>query len=384
MMLREGITNLNTGSFGPLPRCVFDRVTQLRVQLAEEPTDFFIRALPEPLWNARTAFATFLGVAPTRLVFCANVSVAINIVASSLKVASPGEILLTDHEYGAMHWCWERAAATQGLSLRTFPLPTMANSPDEIVAAFEREFTPATRLVFFSHVLSPTGLVLPAREICATARRRGILSVVDGAHAPAMIPLNVDDVRADFYTGNGHKWLLAPTGTGFLCPSAGNEDRLQPMQVSWGWHHERKNVDARDEFGSTPRIRALEFEGTRDPCPWLVVPDAISFQEQLGVVTIRRRIAQLAEYVRQRLNGLCGLTLATPPQPDLHGSLTAFRIPAKVRAEWHEIRQQFWQRGIEIPVVIRPGYLLLRVSTHFYNTEAEIDQLVEAVKKVIR
>lgn len=383
MMLDPKVINLNTGSFGPLPRPVFDHVTELRAQLASEPTDFFVRRVPPLLWQARCEFARYLGTTPEKLVFASNVSAAINLVAATLRLSSPGEILLTDHEYGAMHWCWERAAIRQGLTLRTFPLPTMPVSPGEIVSAFEAAMNERTRLVFFSHVLSPTGLVLPAREICQAARRRGIISVVDGAHAPTMIPLDVDAVGADFYCGNGHKWLLAPTGTGFLCLGQGSEDRLQSLQVSWGWHYERKNVDAPDEYGSTPRTRALECEGTRDPCPWLAVPAAIQFLENIGFDRIRTRIAELVEHTRGRLTGLCGLQLATPAAAGLHGALTAFRIPSRIRMEWHEIRQRFWERGIEIPIVVRPDYLLLRVSTHFYNTQAEIDALAEAVREVL-
>ncbi|HEV3144554.1 MAG TPA: aminotransferase class V-fold PLP-dependent enzyme, partial [Gemmataceae bacterium] len=133
MLLDPAVCNLNTGSFGPLPRCVFERVTELRRQLAAEPTDFFVRRLPPLLWEAREALARFIGGRPEQLVFTANVSVAINLVATSLSLAAPGEILLTDHEYGAMHWCWERAAIRQGLALRTFALPVMASSPEEIV-----------------------------------------------------------------------------------------------------------------------------------------------------------------------------------------------------------------------------------------------------------
>jgi isopenicillin-N epimerase len=384
MMLDPAVTNLNTGSFGPLPTPVFERVTAVRHQLAAEPTDFFVRRLPPLLWEARERFAQFLGGNPKRLVFAANVSAAINVIASGLTIPGPGEILMTDHEYGAMHWCWERAAIRQGLRLRTFPLPTMATTPGEIVEAFGREMTPQTRLVFFSHVLSPTGLVLPAKEICAEARKRNILSVVDGAHAPAMLPLNLADVDADFYCGNGHKWLLAPTGTGFLYIGPGNKDRLAPLQVSWGYHYDRTKSDERDEYGSTPRLRALEFEGTRDVCPWLAVPAAIDFQSELGWDNVRARIAELAAYVRDQLCGVCGLELATPPQPGLHGALTAFRIPDTVRLPWFEIRQRFWDRGIEIPIVERPNSLLLRVSTHFYNTRDEIAQLRAAVTACLK
>jgi isopenicillin-N epimerase len=213
MLLDPSVTNLNTGSWGPLPRPVFERATELRRQLAAAPMDFYLRRVPPLLWEARSRLAGFLGTDPRRLVFTANVSVSINIVAATLRLAAPGEVLLTDHEYGAMHWCWERACARQGLTLRTFPLPVTAREPGEIVDAVRAAINDRTRLLFFSHVLSPTGLVLPAKDICAVARKRGVLTVVDGAHAPAMIPLDLDDVGADFYGGNCHKWLLAPSGS---------------------------------------------------------------------------------------------------------------------------------------------------------------------------
>jgi isopenicillin-N epimerase len=386
MFLDPTVTMLNTGSFGPLPRPVFDRATELRQRLAAGPTDFFLRQAPPLLWEARERTASFLGCAPERFIFTANVSAAINLIASSLMLAAPGEILMTDHEYGAMIWCWERAGQRQGLSVHSFPLPSMASDPGAIVEAAVRAFTPRTRLLFFSHVLSPTGLVLPAREICAEARRRGILTVVDGAHAPAMIPLCINDVGADFYTGNLHKWLLAPTGAGFLAIGPGNEDRLQPLHVSWGYHADRYPIgevsqssgpDARDNYGSTPRIRFLEFEGTRDICPWLAVPAAIDFQGALGWHNVRARIASLAEYTRRAIH----LPLATPPEPGLSGAMTAFELPAGTSTPL--LRKELWSRRIEVPVVERPDKLLLRVSHHFFTTEEEIDRLAETLPEML-
>lgn len=378
MMLDPTTTNLNTGSFGPLPRVVFERVTELRRRLAEEPMDFLLRGLPPLLWQARQALATFLGGDPRRLVFTVNVTAAVNLVASSLRLASPGEILMTDHEYGAMHWTWERAAQRQGLTIRTFPLPILASSPGEIVDAACAAMTERTRLFFFSHVLSPTGLVLPARELCAEARRRGVLTVVDGAHAPAFTPLNLEEVGADYYGSNCHKWLLGPTGSGFLHLGAGAWERVQPLQVSWGWRPDPTRLDEPDEFGSTPRLRLLEFEGTRDVCPWLAVPTAIQFQAEIGRERIHERIGELTGYVRRRLTGLCGLTPATPERPALHGAMTAFRLPPSCDAE--ALRRGLWEDWrIEAPVIERPEGLLIRASTHFYNTEEEVDRLCEAL-----
>jgi isopenicillin-N epimerase len=382
MMLDPTVTNLNTGSFGPLPRVVFEYVTEIRKRLAAGPTDFFVRQLPPLLRDARRQVAAFLGADPSRLVFAANVTSAVNLVAASLKLAAPGEILLTDHEYGAMHWCWERAARRQGLTLRTFALPTRAESPGEIVDAARSAITEKTRLLFFSHVLSPTGLVLPAREICQEARQRGIITVVDGAHAPAFVPgLNLEAIGADFYGSNCHKWLLAPTGSGFLYLGPGSFERVQPLQVSWGWKPDRAKLDEPDEFGTTPRLRYLEFEGTRDVCPWLAVPAAIDFQRSLGFDRIQERMRELVRYVRTHLTDLCGLSPATPEHPDLHGALTAFQLPPGHDPEL--LRRRVWERRIEMPVIERLDRLLVRTSTHFYNTEGEIDTLRAALETIL-
>src|SRR5437016_9986102 len=156
MLLDPTVANLNTGSFGPLPRIVFEEVTRLRQRLAEEPMDFLVRQAPPLLWQAREHLASFVGGDPYRLVFTTNVTAAINTIAASLRLAAPGEILLTDHEYGAMHWCWERAAQRQGLTLRTFPLPIRSEDPGAIAAAARAALTSRTRLFCFSHVRSPT------------------------------------------------------------------------------------------------------------------------------------------------------------------------------------------------------------------------------------
>ncbi len=382
MLLDPTVTNLNTGSFGPLPSVVFDRVTEIRARLAAGPTDFFVRQMPPLLWQARLRLAEFLGADPKRLVFMVNVTSAVNLVAASLRLAAPGDVLLTDHEYGAMHWCWERAAQRQGLTFRTFALPTMPATPREIVDAACAAMNERTRLFFFSHVLSPTGLVLPARELCVEARRRGILTVVDGAHAPVFVPsLNVEAIGADFYGSNCHKWLLAPCGSGFLYLGQGAFERVQPLQVSWGWRPDRAKLDEPDEFGTTPRLRYLEFEGTREVCPWLAVPAAIDFQAGLGFDPIQGRIRELVRHVRARLTGLCGLQPATPEARELSGPLMAFQLPPG--HDPVDLRNRLWERRIEIPVIERPDRLLVRTSTHFYNTEEEIDTLASALDTIL-
>jgi isopenicillin-N epimerase len=193
-----------------------------------------------------------------------------------------------------------------------------------------------------------------------------------------MVPLALDDMGCDFYGGNCHKWLLAPMGCGFLYMGAGNEGRLQPLQVSWGYQPDHHRLDERDEYGSTPRIRFLEFEGTRDLCPWLAVPKAIDFQEEIGWERIRCHNEELVQYTRERMGNGAGMQLRTPVHTDLHGFMTAFRLPAKTDAK--ALRQFLWHRHrIEAPVIERPDGLLIRVSTHFYNSKEEVERLAEVL-----
>lgn len=381
MLLGDDIAYLNTGSYGPTPRVVFDKLVELRRELAAEPVAFLWRTTPALLRRAREQLAAYIGGEARQLIFTVNVTAAINLVAASLQLAAPGEILIGSMEYGSMRYCWERSARRQGLTLRRLALPVRPAGTAEIIEAVEQALRPRTRLLFLSHVFYTTGVVAPVREICALARRRGVLTVIDAAHAPGMIPVSVAEVGSDFYAANLHKWLLAPIGAGFLYVRPGNEDRLQPLGVSWGYQYDRRRAHDWDEFGGTPWIRSFEFEGTRDPCPWLAVPAAIDFHQTLGPEQIRRRHRELSDYVRRRLHGLGGLQLVTPDHPALRGALTAFRMPP---ADFEAVRSQLWTRHrIEVPIIEHAEGNFLRVSTHFYNFEEEVDRLAAALAELL-
>lgn len=376
------VTYLNTGSYGLIPRQVQTRVEQERRRMYQNPVDFLWRTAGETLWQTRVGLARYLNVDPSRLMFTENVSVAINYVAASLRLAAPGEILIADHEYGAMHWAWERAAARAGLNLRCLTLPLDATEPGQVVDAVVGQLRPRTRLLFLSHVYYTMGLVMPLRDICAAARRRGVLTVIDGAHAPGMLPLDLTAIGADFYAANLHKWFLAPVGTGFLHVTPGNEDRIQPWQVSWGWHYDRAQPHVRNEFGNTPWLRSFEFEGSRDLVPWLAIADAQAFHEDLDIANTRRRHHDLSDHVRARLGALPPLRLITPAHADLRGGLTAFKLPTSPDPQ--ALRRHLWEKHrIEINLVEHPAGPFLRVSTHVYNTTEEVDRLHSALRTAL-
>jgi isopenicillin-N epimerase len=373
-----GLTYLNAGSISITPKVVFEKCNKLRERMHANPVDYIWRWASEPLWQGRCRLAQFVGTSPERLIFAQNVSQAINFISSSIALPSSGEILMTNHEYLAMRWAWERAAQRLKLPIRNVNLPVQSEDPAEIAQAVIGAFTPQTRLLFISHILYTMGLILPLKEICTAARQRGILTVVDGAHAPGMIPLELDSLNADFYTTNLHKWFMAPCGSGFIYVAPGLEDRIQPWQVSWGWKYDRTKMHQRDQFGGSYWQRSYEFEGTRDPTPWLTVDTTADFHDAIGKETIRNRHHELSDLVRKQLDGLEGLKLVTPKHLPLRGGLTAFRMPADVNG--HLARKHLWEKEqIEINLVDHPDGPYFRLSTHLYNSPQDVEKIARCI-----
>ncbi len=387
MMMDPLSTNLNTGSYGHTPQSVFGVAEAIRNQIASQPMDFLIRHLPQKLHQSRQALANFLNGSFASTVFFPNVTLALNVVINSVsRIFGPqtdlaqSEVLISDLEYGSLVWAWQKMASQTGLKLKWVRLPRRPMGPEEILAAFQNQRTPATRALFFSHITSPTGMILPARELCAWAKSHGIVSIVDGAHAPGFAPLDLRKVGADFYAANCHKWLLAPVSSGFL--SAGPEwlEKLDPLWVSWGYEMDTaRGAHETDELGSTPAIRRLECAGTVDPSPFLAVGAAIDFHQKIGSEAIWARQAELNQRVRAIVSEVVDWEVQTPPVGEMAGGMVAYRLP--YRGPIHPLRQFLWERfRLEVNFIDREGEdLMIRFSTHFYNTKAEVDLLWDAV-----
>lgn len=377
--LEPGTIYLNTGSFAPLPRCVDEALRRLRSRLAASPSDFFWRQTPPALCHARARVAGYINAPMADVLLVPNATFALNLAMHSLTLQPGDEILVTDQEYGAMVYLCQDVARRAGASVTTVKLPFPVEDPNELVQAVEKAITPRTRVLHFSHVTSPTGMVLPAAELCQVARHHGVLSVVDGAHAPGMVPVDCAEIHADFYAGNCHKWLMAPPGAAFLVVTPELKPHILPRLVSWGWEYDPDRAEEDSGWGGSYWTRNLEFHGTTDRCAQLVLPEVFDFRARLGERVIHGRIRQLVDYVRQHL-GAIGYCPMTPVHPRLHGSLTAFAVPP---LDVVKARDWIWRQfRVESPFTTVGGRCFLRVSTAWFNTISELDQLVHAMKNL--
>lgn len=380
-MLQSSVSSLNSAAFGVLPKVVYERLTELRAKLAAQPSHFMLKEVPRLLWDARKTLAEYLGAEPHHLLFTTNTSAALNLIVSSLSIDNGGEILTSEYEYQTARWCWERFAAKNGASINTFPFD-LKMTDEEVVESFVSSITEETKILFLSHVLSASGRVLPIQKICELATASGITTVIDGAQAAGNIALRLSDIECDFYIGCGHKWLLMPSGSGFLYIGRHNENRLKPLVVSWGANPEIPIDDERDQFGSTSRLRLLECEGTRDICPWLVAPEALKLQSTIGLSQVRERVEALATYCRKRLNTLDGLSLLSFPDEVTHSGIVAFYIAPDIDGE--KLKVLLWQHyNLDVGVFKFGNDEGLRISCHFYNVEDEIDGLAEGISELV-
>jgi isopenicillin-N epimerase len=376
------ITYLNTGTSGLIPRSTHTSAMSLRAQMHRSPTDYCWRSMAGALWDSRSRLANHMGTLPDRMVFFANISQAINTFCLSVDLPPGSEILLSDHEYEAMRWAWERAAKRKRWTIVTFSLPIHTEDPVAIVAVIESSITKRTKLLFLSHILYTTGLVLPMQAICTLARSRQIMTFVDGAHAPGMVPLDLSGMDADFYAANLHKWFFSPVGAAFLHCHPRSRHVLRPWQVSWGYFEDRSDKHDRNEFGSTPWIRQFEMEGTRDVTPWFLIAQSCDFVESIGYPAIGERHRQLSDSVRLKLNGRHGFRLCTPNSEELRGGLTSFLLPPEIDGQ--KLRSELWENDkIEINVIDLRGRQYFRVSAHVYNTDQEIEKLSNAIARIL-
>ncbi|MFM2077332.1 MAG: hypothetical protein RJA49_1222, partial [Actinomycetota bacterium] len=270
-LLDPSIVFLNHGSFGATPKPVFEEWQRLQRTMELNPVEWLGRRAEELLATARHRLGAFVGAAGDDLVFFPNPTTAINMVAKSLQLQRGDQVVTTDHEYGAMDRTWRKLCAEASAEYVRVPIPLPVSTAADFVERVWAAVTPRTKVVFLSHLTSATALIFPVQELCRRAREAGILAIVDGAHVPAHIPLDIEALGCDIYTGALHKWMCAPKGCSFLWAHPDVQPMLQPLVVSWGWES--------DHPSGSPFVDHHEWQGTRDLSPFLAVGAAIDFVE---------------------------------------------------------------------------------------------------------
>ncbi len=360
---------LNHGSFGACPHAVLQAQASLRLELEREPVDFLDGTLPTRLRAAREQLAGFLGSDPEDLVFVPNATTGVNTVLRSLAFEPTDELIITNHTYAACRKAAEFVAARTGVRLVVAQLPFPVRSEEEIVAAVMSCVTPRTRLALLDHVTSPTALVLPIAKLVGELRTRGIDTLVDGAHAPGMVPLDLLKLGAAYYTGNAHKWLCAPKGAAFLRVRRDRRAGLHPLVISHGY-----------PAGFQPEF---DWVGTCDPTPWLCIPESLRVIGSTvpgGWPEVMARNRALALRARRLL--LDSLGMESPCPETMIGSMASLPLPAGEngspvsRLDWKGLHAWFRERGVETWLSPEP-VPILRISAQLYNHMDQFRRLAD-------
>lgn len=372
-LLDPDVIFLNHGSFGACPRPVFDAYQNWQLELERQPVAFLGRRAIGLLAEARARLGAYLGCAADNLVYFPNPTTALNMVARSLVLQPGEEILTTDHEYGALDRTWRFICKKSGARYIRRPVPLPVSSQDEFVENFWQGVTPHTRVIFISHITSPTALIFPVAAICRRAREAGILTVVDGAHAPGQIPLNLEAIGADLYAGACHKWMLSPKGASFLYARPEVQAWLDPLVVSWGY-------DADPGYGSGNQfVDYHEWQGTRDLAAFLSVPAAIDFMHDNNWVQVREVCHRLAIETRARIDRLTGFQSICGE--DWIGQMFTVNLPS---LEGVNLQQWLYDEfRIEVPQVRWNDQAMLRVSIQGYNRLEDVDIFVCSLGKLL-
>lgn len=370
-LLQPDMVFLNHGSFGACPAPVFAVYQEWQRTLEAQPVEFLGRRYPALLAEARGTLAAYVGADPADLVFVPNATTGVNIVARALRLAPGDEVLGTDLEYGAVDRTWQFLCARAGATYVRQPIPLSVESPAAVVAALWQGVTPRTRVICVSHITSITALILPVADICRRAREAGILTIIDGAHVPGQIPLDLAAVGADFYTGNCHKWLCAPKGAGFLHARREQHDRVEPLVVSWGW-----TADSPTSF-----VERLEWQGTRDLAAYLSVPAAIAFQAEHDWPRVQAACHDLLQTIRSRIHAWGGQVPICPDSPAWYAQMASISLPP---CDGPSLQARLWDEDrIEVPVLDTGSRPLIRVSIQAYNTAADGEALLAALARLL-
>lgn len=371
-MLDPKITYLNHGSFGARTHHVHKTQEQFKLEFESSPIQFLDRSRDELIGGAREVVAEFLGCDPSGFGFVDNATTGIGCVVHSIQFDVSDEILTTNHVYNGVRQLLSHHASREGCTYRELEIKMPVHGASEILETIINAFTPSTKLFIVDHVASMSSLVFPVTEIVEECHKRGILVLIDGAHAPGMLDLHIDSIQADWYVGNLHKWVCAPLGAGFVWTSEMQRERTHPLTVS---HF--LGISYTDEFG---------WQGTRDISPWLSAATAVRLGEEIGWERIRTHNHEMVMWMHQELKTALDVEPLTPLDGSLSGSMATVQLPSgfpKTVEECDALSAEIYvNHNIEVPIFFFDDMSLMRVSAQLYTKSGDVHQLIEVLRVV--
>jgi len=373
-LLDPNITFLNHGSFGACPKPIFEELQRFQLELETEPVDFIQKKQPKYLKAARESLAKFVGCQGQDLFFTVNPTFAINVIMRSIKLNEGDEILTTNHEYGAMDRTWNFYCKKSGAKYirQTISLPVV--SKEQIIEEFWEGHNENTKVIFLNQMSSATALLFPVKEICDRATALGLITIIDGAHIPGHIDLDITDLNPDYYTGTLHKWMLAPKGSSFLYVKPSLQNALDPLVVSWGYE---SLAPSESQF-----IDYHEIQGTRDVSAFLCTPKVVEFLEENNWKAISNACKQIVLDNYQRFCDLVHTQPICPITSEFLGQIASVPINTQKPEQLKELLYSKYK--IQIPVMPLNGKTYLRYSINAYNSQADLDILYNALDEIIK
>lgn len=373
-LLRDDITFLNFGSFGACPKEIFEDYIQWQYLLEKEPVQFITVDGYNYIDTSIRALAGFLNCSPDSLVYVPNPTHAMNLLIKSLPLAPGDEILTTDLEYGAMDRTWSYYCKRSGARYKQQKIELPLTSKEKFLEDFWSGYTDKTKVVFISQITSSTALILPVKEICDEAKKRGLITIIDGAHVPGHIPLDLTDLDPDYYTGACHKWMMTPKGSSFLYARKELKDQLEPLIISWGYDSFKPSGNLYFDYH--------QFNGTRDFSAYLTIPKALEFRDKHNW----QKVTENCRSELRKVAPLLFLELNTTPLAPLSEEFFGQICSARIKTEEPEKLQRllFDKYKIEIPVMRHGNSCFIRFSFQAFNNEKEIHYLIDSLRDIKR
>lgn len=372
-LLDPTLTFLNHGSFGACPKPVFEEFQRFQLELENEPVLFIQKKYTGYLKTARKSLAQYIGCDDLDVFFTPNPTFAINTIMRSLDLKEGDEILSTNHEYGAMDRIWSFYCKKSGAKYIRQNISLPVKDKEQLLEEFWKGYNSKTKIIFLNQISSATALIFPVKEICDRAKELGLITIIDGAHVPGHIDLNIKDLNPDFYTGTIHKWMLAPKGSSFLYVKKEFQNTLDPLIVGWGY----ESVSP----GDSQFLDYQDYQGTRDGAAFLCTPKVIDFLEQNNWQQKAKECRRIVLSNYQRFCDLLNTKPLCPITEEFLGQMAS--IPVKTTNPVGLKDMLFQKYQIEIPVMVLNGNYFLRYSINVYNSQDDLDVLYAALEEII-